>query len=84
MWSRSALPKSSTIFRTQFVASFLGSANLLKVKVLEAQANTPGEGGVKCFAYKVKTPWDGVFSALRARIPLRSIRRRQPPFGLKA
>lgn len=48
--------------RTQFVASFLGSANLLPVQILsmEEGGQTHGE---KCFRFEVKTAWDARFTA---------------------
>jgi iron(III) transport system ATP-binding protein len=57
------LPEAMYDFpRTRFVASFLGSANLLPVQVLSTEESEPSHGG-KCFRFAVKTAWGAQFAA---------------------
>lgn len=48
--------------RTQFVASFLGSANLLLVQILSAEESHPAQGE-RCFRFSAKTTWGAQFTA---------------------
>jgi ABC-type Fe3+/spermidine/putrescine transport system ATPase subunit len=48
---------------TRFVASFLGAANLLKVRVMAVRAHRTEAHG-DCFCFDVETDWGGRFSAL--------------------
>jgi iron(III) transport system ATP-binding protein len=56
--------------RTQFVASFLGSANLLPVHILTAHESEPAHGE-KCFRFEARTAWDARFTAF-GRTPIQS------------
>ena len=48
--------------RTRFVASFLGSANLLEAKVVTVQS-TGMEHGAECFRFEVETNWGAPITA---------------------
>jgi iron(III) transport system ATP-binding protein len=48
--------------RTKFVASFLGSANLLPVHILSRHESEPAHGE-KCFRFEARTAWDARFTA---------------------
>jgi iron(III) transport system ATP-binding protein len=53
--------------RTRFVASFLGSANLLKARVI-AVRNAGVENGTECFRFEVATEWGAPVTAF-GRVP---------------
>ena len=48
---------------TRFVASFLGAANLLKVRILAARPHPTAARGA-CFRFEVETEWGARFAAL--------------------
>jgi iron(III) transport system ATP-binding protein len=55
--------------RTQFVASFLGSANLLPVHILSMAESSPAHSE-KCFRFEVQTAWGARFTAFgRSPVP---------------
>ena len=56
--------------RTQFVASFLGSANLLPVHILSRHESEPTHGE-KCFRFEARTAWNARFTAY-GRSPVES------------
>jgi len=48
--------------RTRFVASFLGSANLLRARVAEVRSGGT-ENGAECYRFEVKTEWGAPITA---------------------